>query len=99
MLKDFKDLEDTFGKLADKAEAELDSLSADKIFNQDFMQKYTDCSDIDTFLSKGSISVDTAAFDPTPQFDEYICKSTPFLSWKEMYNTAINEYLQKFFTI
>lgn len=31
MSKDFKDLEDTFGKLADKAEAELDSLSADKI--------------------------------------------------------------------
>jgi hypothetical protein len=66
MLKDFKDLEDTFGKLADKAEAELDSLSADKIFNQDFMQRYTDCSDIDIFLSKGGISVDTAAFDPTP---------------------------------
>ena len=99
MSKNFKDLEDTFGKLADKAEAELDSLTIDKVFTQDFMQRHTDCSDFNSFLSKSGISGDINALDPPPLLDEYISMSSSFSSWKEMYNTAMNEYLQKFFTI
>lgn len=98
-FKDLNNLEDTFGKLADKAEAELDSLTADKVFTQDFMQRHTDCSDFNSFLSKGGISADINTLNPTPMLNEYISKSSSFSSWEEMCNAAMNEYLQKFFTI
>ncbi len=61
------------------------------IFDTSFMNKYTNCSNIDDFFSNGGFAVNSKEdFENINEndLDKYVASCTSFSSWNEMYQTA-----------
>lgn len=74
------------------------SVSFDVLFNSKFMQKYTSFSTFDELLKAGNYVVNSKEdFEAIPdnEFDKHISTCTKFDNWKDMLNTATNEYVTK----
>lgn len=65
------------------------------IFDTSFMNKYTNCSNINEFFDNGGFNInsqeDLENIDDNV-LDKYVSTSTSFSSWNEMLKTASVEY-------
>ena len=77
-------------------------ISIDKLFNNAFMEKYTNYSNLTDFIinselvPKNILVVTHEIFEniPCEEFDEYIRSNTIFESWNDMFDKATSRYLK-----
>ncbi len=72
-------------------------VSLEKLFNEDFMSKYSSCKSFNEFLIKGNFQVKTEEdVDNIPDelFDRHVVRETEFADWKSMLETANREYIR-----
>jgi hypothetical protein len=73
-------------------------ISFEVLFNNRFMEKYTDTSSIEEFLERSGFVINSQEdFEkiPNEEFDIYVQKNTQFSSWEEMLQEATGEYVSK----
>ena len=75
-------------------------LLIEKLFNQEFMRKYTGFRTLDEFIRRSNlitdhieITYDTIKSLPKRTFNKYIRSETKFQSWEEMFEKAVELYL------
>ncbi len=72
-------------------------ISFEKLFNEAFMSKYSNCKSFDEFLIKGNFQVKSEEdVDDIPDelFDRHVVRETKFADWKSMLETANKEYVR-----
>jgi hypothetical protein len=72
-------------------------ISFEKLFNEEFMSKYSNCKSFDEFVIKGNFQVKTeedVADIPDELFDRHVARETKFADWKSMLETANKEYVR-----
>ena len=77
-------------------------ISIDKLFNNAFMEKYTNYSNLTDFIINSElVPKDTLVVTheiflniPCAEFDEYIRSNTIFESWNDMFDKATSRYLK-----
>jgi len=77
-------------------------ISIDKLFNNAFMEKYTNYDNLTDFIinselvPKDTLVVTHEIFEniPSEEFDEYIKSHTIFDSWIDMFDRATSRYLK-----
>ncbi|MDH6371920.1 hypothetical protein M2444_003719 [Paenibacillus sp. PastF-3] len=72
-------------------------ISFEKLFNEEFMKKYSNWMSFDEFLIKGNFQVKTeedVADIPDELFDRHVARETKFADWKSMLETANKEYVR-----
>ena len=78
------------------------NISIDKLFNNAFMEKYTNYSNLTDFIinselvPKDTLVVTHEIFEniPCEEFDEYIRSNTVFDSWSDMFDKATSKFLK-----
>lgn len=93
LQKQLKDMERA-AKSLEKGE----SVQFDDLFNQVFMEKYTQFSSFDDFLKAGGFVVESQEeFEAIPDQDmnDHVSKTTNFRSWEEMFHAAGEKYFIK----
>ena len=73
-------------------------VSFNDLFTASFMTLHTQFSGFKELLDAGKYNVNSLAdFNAiiSPEFDEFINKTTKFKSWEEMQSTAVAEYFKK----
>jgi hypothetical protein len=73
-------------------------VSFNDLFTASFLTSYTQYPNFKALLDAGNYNVNSIAdFNSilTPEFDEFINKSTKFKSWEEMQTAAVNEYFKR----
>jgi hypothetical protein len=89
-----------FDELQKKLEAASkikDTVSFGELFTESFMRKHSKFSDIEELIKSGGYSTDADEFKKIPddEFDKFIKSSTDFDSWKDMQQSAANEWMAK----
>lgn len=67
------------------------------IFTTSFMNKYTNCSNINDFFENGGFNINSKEdFENINESDlnTYVSSSTTFSTWNDMYKTASTEYVK-----
>lgn len=70
-------------------------ISLEKLFNEAFMSKHSNCKSFDEFLVKGNFQVRTEEDInniPDEFFDRHVNRETEFADWKSMLEKANKEY-------
>lgn len=73
----------------------IKQLSFEELFNQSFMNKYTNFENIEDFFDKSSFKLEKQEdFENINEFDldKYTTNNTKFDSWQEMLNVAVQEF-------
>ena len=75
----------------------LAAMQLTDLFDSYFMQRYTDCPHIHTFIRNSHITLDEKDMIPLDQeaFDQYVKKHTKFNNWLEMKKTAQKIYISQ----
>src|SRR5690554_2495748 len=97
---DFSEVEKAFDKFKKNAKEieEGISVSFDELFKSSFMERYTDSSTFDEFLSAGGFVVNSQEnFEriPEEQMDSHVQKHTRFDKWEDMLGKATELYVAK----
>ncbi|WDU84236.1 hypothetical protein [Caloramator sp. Dgby_cultured_2] len=91
--KNLKKIEDNL-----KEFEKTNTVSFNELFNSQFMNKYTNFSSFEEFLSYGGFIVNSQEdFEAIPddKMNELVQKTTIFSSWEEMLSKATETYLAK----
>lgn len=88
-------------KHMEQAARELDGtheIPLSELLTPSFMRKYTRFSTFDELMNAGGFKAETTEeFKSIPEgpFDAHIAATTKFRSWKDMIQTATNQYISK----
>lgn len=99
-ISGFDKLEKKLKKMEQSAK-ELDGeheVAFSDLFTKSFMNKYTNFSTFDDFLTAGGFDVNSKEdFEAIPDddMDNHVSDTTKFSSWQEMLNEAAEEYTLK----
>ncbi|MRT04068.1 hypothetical protein [Ewingella americana] len=69
-----------------------------EILNEEFLTKFTSFVSVEDMFEKSGFKIDTAEdFKAIPdnEWESFIVDNTKFSSWKEMQESAANDYFQK----
>lgn len=95
MPKDgFNDLNKFLNNLEQKVQKASGEVSFEDLFNEEFMQNYSDFSNINEFFNKSPFEFDNEEeFDriDEKELDKYVSSHTKFSSWDEMKGKAGEE--------
>ena len=75
----------------------IGEVSYGDIFTDEFINRYTSFATIDDFFDGGGYvikSLDDIEEIPDEELDAFVKKSTEFISWKQMTDAAVDEYLE-----
>lgn len=96
-MSGFDDLEKKLKEM-EKAAKELEGtkeVSFGELFNDNFMRKYTDSDNLESFFGKSGYKIETEddfdALDES-EFDAFVNKHSEFNDWEEMLGKAGEEY-------
>jgi hypothetical protein len=70
-------------------------ISLNKLFNESFMNKHSNCKSFGEFLEKGNFQADTQADILNIEdelFDRHVARETKFADWKSMLDRANLEF-------
>ena len=95
-INGFDELKAQLSKMEDNLSkmSKTDSLSFDELFTSDFMLKHTNYRSFSEFLSASGF---TQSFEDIPDddWDIYVSQHSSFTSWKEIVNSAVEQYVNK----
>ncbi|MGW8114251.1 hypothetical protein ACVS9P_03550 [Caproicibacterium sp. NSD3] len=74
-----------------------DTISFEELFNNSFVHEHSTFSSLEELLKSGGYNTDRESFKkiPNDELDKFIKKSTDFDSWKDMQQSAANEWMSK----
>lgn len=75
-----------------------DSVTVGDLFDDEFVEEYTDAATFRTFVGDSPVAVESVAdFDDVDRaaLDEYVAETTDFGDWRSMVRAASDEYVQR----
>jgi hypothetical protein len=93
-----KEKEELFERLTDVVHVPLTKETRENlyaIFNEDFMETYTNCGNFNEFMFSSAVFVnwdDDVLVYSKKQFDDFVAETTRFGSWEEMMNKGAEDY-------
>lgn len=99
-IKGLDNLQKQLNKMSRQAEklSKGQKVSFDVLFNASFMRRCSKFSSFSDFLEDGNYHVESQEdFEAIPddEFDIHVRNKTKFKSWKDMFQTASNDYVKK----
>lgn len=95
-----EDLDKALNSIVDSAKSLDGEYSFEEIFTKEFMLKNTSEKSINDFFEKHNIPFNSEDFEdfPETELDEIVKQSTKFESWESMFQSAIDELIDRKFS-
>ena len=104
----FKETVEKLKKYEKELETRLkkEKIHLEEILDEEFMTTYTSFDSLPEFISHSKLfpqynkimNKETLESISIKKFDDYIQKNTSFSNWKELFHTAVEEYIKKNFS-